>query len=182
MLRCAILAVWSASIHSGSQGFTGVARPPRVAKHTAQSGHAPAAFSCPTTTTRTAKAPQQPRDGPQRYRGHHLSSTSASNSDSGEGIRRARNEVEVAPVASADARREVRRGGWGAVSSRRRRRSSTFPPLFAEDQSWLDALKEVTGDSGLPMGPKKVRTGASTLSLHGRPSVYSECGLQYQSC
>lgn len=64
--------------------------------------------------------------------------------------------MEVAPVASADARREVRRGGWGAVSSRRRQRSSNFPPLFAEDQSWLDALKEVTGDSGLPMGPKKM--------------------------
>ena len=170
VLRCAILAVWSTSIHSRFQGFTVVARPPRVAKHTAQPGHAPAAFLCPTTT-RTAKAPQQSSDGPPRYPGHHHSSTStsASKSDTSEGARWARIVVELAPVASADARREVRRGGWGTVSSRRRHRTTTFPPLFAEDQSWLDALKEVTGDSGLPMGPKKVRTGAPTLSLHGRP-------------
>lgn len=171
VLRCAILAVWSASIHNGSQGFTVVARPPRVAKHTAQPGHAPGAFSCPTTT---AKALKQPRNGPQRYPGHHQhsstsTSTGATESDNGEGTRWARSAVEVTPVTSAHARREVRRGGWGAVSSRRRRRSSTFPPLFAEDQSWLDALKEVTGDSGLPMGPKKVRTAEPALPLHGRP-------------
>lgn len=43
------------------------------------------------------------------------------------------------------------------VEGRRRHRRRVLPPLFAEDQGWLDALKSVSGDSGLPMGPKKVR-------------------------
>ena len=30
-----------------------------------------------------------------------------------------------------------------------------LPPLFSSDQDWLEALKEMSGDSGLPMGPKK---------------------------
>lgn len=43
------------------------------------------------------------------------------------------------------------------VEGRRRHRRRMLPPLFAEDQGWLDALKSVSGESGLPMGPKKVR-------------------------
>lgn len=37
----------------------------------------------------------------------------------------------------------------------RRRRRRSHPPLFSEDQGWMEALKEMSGESSLPMGPKK---------------------------
>lgn len=37
----------------------------------------------------------------------------------------------------------------------RRQRCRGHPPLFAEDQDWMEALKEMSGESGLPTGPKK---------------------------
>lgn len=46
-------------------------------------------------------------------------------------------------------------GAWLNARGAARRRSSVGR-LFAEDQSWIEALRGVEGDSGLPMGPKKV--------------------------
>lgn len=158
-LRCMLLVAWSASSSNrGSEAFvipaTLLHAPGASAIVSLESG---GPFS--TRPARAPRGPSHPRNGSPRESNRYVrrgTSIGSSINSSGELCEQARGG------AGAAGARLTAPGGWSELGASRqgsrgcRRRRNSLGPLFAEDQGWLDALKDVSGESGLPMGPKKV--------------------------
>lgn len=156
-VRCMLVAAWSSSTSVGSEAFTFVGGPP---------GHGTAAATT-AASTRVATATAQRRcrafsspspasiAPPARGSRHELGRLHGS-SDDRQGTSRAEMARSARMLPPAAPRSTSHAHGTRSGCSRRRRDISG--PLFAEDQGWLDALKGVSDEPGLPLGPsKKVR-------------------------
>lgn len=161
-VRCMLLAAWSANNNARVGAFTFIARPPHV---TTAGTHRAAALAPPRPPPhRRSRAfsnptlvdtPPKPRQGgPQRKSGclH--------------GVMQERSGV-LGSRRQEPARGPCSSGECPSTSRSNRRRRNALGPLFAEDQGWLDALKGVTDEPGLPLGPsKKVRGGVEEHEQH----------------
>lgn len=164
-VRCMLFTAWSAGNNSASEAFTIVAKPPPHPTTTT------AALRGTTFVCASPAATFYPRRAPPA----HGSSRSGSN---GEFSWHSKSSTEITAARSTPTRlvlgHRARATGVEGSSTSSRRRQSPLRPLFSADQGWLDALKEMSGDSGLPMGPKKVGTLLPVLLLI---SVLLGCGI-----
>lgn len=149
-VRCLLLAAWSANNNAGSEAFT--AWPPHYHHHATAPGRGePCAASSPRSTLQ-----HHSRD----FVGHVLAATPPLHqhgpySNPGCAMRASWSCAQQLPAADDQS---CRSHGCADSSRNSRRRRSSVGPLFAEDQGWLDALKAVADEPGLPLGPsKKVR-------------------------
>lgn len=167
-VRCMLLAAWSTNTNTGVDAFTFIARPPH-ATATSAGTHSTAAQAPPRSTPhRRSRAfsspplvetPPSPRQGGAQRKSGRLHGVMQERS----GVLGSRRQ-EPAPDPCCGER--------DSTSRSKRRRRSALGPLFAEDQGWLDALKGVTDEPGLPLGPsKKVRP----KNMNGGCSVWVEC-------
>lgn len=156
-VRCMLLAAWSANTNSNISvdAFAFVASRPPHATATSAGTHSTAALAPSRSTPhRRSRAfssppvvdtPPTPRQGGTQRTSSRLHGVMHERS----GVLGSRRQ-EPAPGACCGERFSTSRSN--------RRGRSALGPLFAEDQGWLDALKGVTDEPGLPLGPsKKVR-------------------------
>lgn len=155
-VRCMLLATWSANTNTGVDAFTFIARPPHHATAISACTHSSTAALAPPRSTphRRSRAFSSPPlvDTPPRRRQGGAQRTSG----------RLHGVMQERPGVLGSRRQEPAPGPYcgerAGTSRSNRRRRSALGPLFAEDQGWLDALKSVTDEPGLPLGPsKKVR-------------------------
>jgi len=151
-VRCLLLAAWSANNNAGSEAFTFLARPPHHHHATAAGRGASSVANCPRSLPQRlsrefvgralAATPPLHQYGPDRNPGCIM-----------------RANWCCAPQLQPPPDSPCCRGHGASTASRSsRRRRGSVGPLFAEDQGWLDALKGVADEPGLPLGPsKKVR-------------------------
>lgn len=161
-VRCMLLAAWSASNNAGSEAFTFISRPPSstaVAPSSSTSQRRSRAFSSPPSVAR----PPSPQHGPRRKSGRLYASSGIRQGRSTE-VLSSRQRRVLASSCCDDQRRVASpcNGHLAGSRSSRRRWPSALGPLFAEDQGWLDALKGMSDEPALPLGPtKKVREAQS---------------------
>lgn len=162
-VRCVLVAAWSSSTSVGSEAFAFVSSPP---------GHGTKAATTGASSTRAATATAQRRcrvfsslssagRAPPVRCSQHTPGRLHGSSDGREGISR----VETASFARVlpPAAPRSSSHGHGSRSGSNRRRRDVSGPLFAEDQGWLDALKGVADEPGLPLGPSKKVGGCRYL-------------------
>lgn len=152
-VRCLLVAAWSANNNAGSEAFAFPARPPHLHHATAPAGWgAPSAASSPRST---------PQRRSRDFVGRSLDATTpvhqhGPHRNPGFVMRSSGGRQEQQLLAAADDR--CCHGPAAVVTRKSRRRRGSVGPLFAEDQGWLDALKGMADEPGLPLGPtKKVR-------------------------
>lgn len=157
--RCILMAAWSSNANTGVDAFAFAAGPPH-ATATSAGTLSTATFAPPRSTPhRRSRAfsspnladatPPTPRQGvAQRKSGRRLHGVMQERSGVlGSSRRQEPEPTPPRPACCGERRSSTSRGN--------RRRRSALAPLFAEDQGWLDALKGVTDEPGLPLGPTK---------------------------
>ncbi|CAM9583301.1 unnamed protein product, partial [Ectocarpus fasciculatus] len=163
-VRCMLLAAWSASNNAGSEAFTFTSRspahhatptPPRqqatstTPPATATSQRCARAFSSPASAGTPSSA-----HGPKRRLGHLHADR-----QHGMAAGPARSAGTLRPVVQGGSRSNYHSSASEGRSSSGRRRRSASGPMFAEDEGWLEALKGVADEPGLPLGPSKKMSG-----------------------
>lgn len=197
-MRCILLVSWS-SVGSNSnkcsgfaEAFTSLTTPPHAtATRRARHEHS-VGFTASTTTTSTRvlfrhgdSRRSRKEHHSRRSRGSHDRYSSARHTKVRMGCTRchvssmsAPQGISDGPLGNDGSRSSGSSGRSRWMSNRRRGRGSG--PLFAEDQGWLEALQDMSGDSNLPMGPKKVRRN-NHIFVYFTLAVASRCALVYGS-
>eukprot|EP00752_Nemacystus_decipiens_P006075 g5483.t1 len=148
-VRCMLLAAWSANTrHGGVEAFA-FPRPPHPTA-TSSAGTRSTALAPPTSTShrrsRAFSSPSLVDTSPTSRRG-----SARRKSGRFHGVMHERSGVPCSPrQAPAPG---LCCGERARTSRGHRRKRSTLGPLFAEDQGWLDALKSIGDEPGLPLGP-----------------------------
>lgn len=153
-VRCLLVAAWSVNKNTGVDAFTVISRPP----------HATATSAGPRRTAAYTPSRSTPHRHSRSFSSPPLVDTPPPVHQGGQQRKSGRLHGVMQERSALPSRRRpvpvpgLCCGEGPSTSRSNRRRRSALAPLFAEDQGWLDALKGVTDEPGLPLGPsKKVR-------------------------